>query len=178
MGKLGTLRAVRDDELDLMLSWRNHPSIREKMYSRHEISKGEHRSWWERTKVREDLQYLIYEYQGSPRGVVGLTNIDIENSNCCWAFYSDPVAPRGTGSRMEYLALEKVFYEIGLNKLYCEVLDFNKPVIKLHLKFGFQIEGDFRQQHRYNDEYIDIVRLGILKSEWAGRRSEILAKLV
>lgn len=41
---------------------------------------------------------------------------------------------------MEYLALEYAFKDMGLHKLFCEVLAFNAPVIKLHQKFGFKIE--------------------------------------
>lgn len=178
MAELGILRAVRDNDLELMLSWRNNPAVREKMYTRHEISLSEHRDWWARTKERDDLEYRIYEQLGVPLGVVALTDIDFVNSNCCWAFYADPEAPRGTGSRMEYLALERAFDGLHLKKLYCEVLDFNAAVIKLHQKFGFLIEGTLRKQHKYLDKYIDVIRLGLLESEWNNIRAEVLKRLV
>lgn len=173
----GLLRPIADSELELMLSWRNAPAVRANMYTRHEISAAEHLEWWRCTSQREDQQYCMYESAGEPLGIVGFTLIDRINSNCSWAFYAAPSAPRGTGSRMEFLALDHAFGTIGLHKLYCEVLAFNAPVIGLHRKFGFRIEGTFRDQHRKDGEYIDIVRLGMLSSEWADRRDEMKAGL-
>lgn len=119
----------------------------------------------------------MYERDGSALGIVGFMLIDGASANCSWAFYAAPNAPRGTGSQMEFLALEHVFSSLELHKLHCEVLAFNTPVIKLHQKFGFQVEGIFRQQHRIDSDYIDIYRLGLLASEWANKREEMLTKL-
>jgi len=178
MKGVGELRSIRDDELDLMRSWRNHPSIRANMYTRHEIGVEEHRAWWESTRQRSDRKYFMYEVSGVAAGIVGFTAIDQQSRNACWAFYAAPDAPRGTGSRMEFLALEYAFHDLKLNKLYCEVLAFNVPVIKLHKKFGFQEEGIFRQQHRVDNDFVDVHRLGILASEWAALRSTMSAKII
>lgn len=177
MNTLGQLRTIRDDELELMRSWRNAPAVRANMYTRHEISSSEHLAWWARTSQREDQRYFMYEKENKPLGIVGFTLIDLTNANCSWAFYAAPDAPKGTGSRMEFLALEHVFNTMGLHKLYCEVLAFNAPVIKLHQKFGFQIEGVFRQHHHVEKEYVDIYRLGLLTHEWAIKRNEMHSKL-
>lgn len=147
------------------------------MYTRHEISEKEHLSWWIRTCQRTDMLYFMYEYNNQPLGIVGITAIDPVNMNCSWAFYASPEAPKGTGSRMEYLALEYVFGVLKLRKLYCEVLAFNTPVIKLHQKFGFVVEGVFRQHHQIEGELVDIHRLGLLQDEWANKRLDMLNKL-
>jgi len=177
MTDLGHLRDIRESELDLMLSWRNAPSVRANMYTRHEISAAEHQAWWQRTAQRDDRRYFMYERDGVPSGIVGFTAIDHVNGNCSWAFYAATDAARGTGSRMEYLALEHVFETMGLRKLYCEVLAFNAAVITLHRKFGFQVEGRFREHHAADGEHVDIFRLGLLAPEWAVRRQEMLGKL-
>lgn len=178
MNGFGVLRDIQDDELESMRSWRNAPAVRANMYTRHEISEHEHKVWWSRTRERDDQQYFMYEIDGVPTGIVGFTLIDPVSENCSWAFYAAPGAPRGTGSKMEFLALEHVFNELKLNKLYCEVLDFNMPVVKLHQKFGFQVEGIFRKQHKKDGGYSDIYRLGIFAEEWAVKRAEMFEKLV
>jgi RimJ/RimL family protein N-acetyltransferase len=114
---------------------------------------------------------------GTPIGIAAFTGIDMQSQNSAWAFYASPSAPKGTGSKMEYLMLEHAFSEYRLHKLYCEVLAFNTPVIKLHQKFGFGVEGVFRQQHKLNDDFVDIYRLGILATEWQEHRQAMLAKL-
>jgi len=170
MTQLGTLRSMSEKDLDLIRSWRNHPNIASKMLTRHKISADEHSRWWERTSRREDQVYFLFERSTVPLGVVAFTQIDPINKNCFWAFYADPAAPKGTGSQMEYLALDYAFGVLELKKICCEVLAFNKPVIGLHKKFGFQIEGVFRNQHNFDDKYIDIVRLGLLDYEWIAVR--------
>ena len=178
MNTLGQLRSIQDNELGLMLSWRNSPAIRANMYTRHEISEEEHLAWWSRTCKRKDQLYFMYEHETKPLGIVGLTDIDVINSNCSWAFYASPSAPKGTGSRMEYLALEYVFGFLKLHKLYCEVLTFNTPVIKLHQKFGFAVEGVLRQHHLVDGEFVDIHRLALIKAEWLNKRVEMINRLI
>lgn len=175
---LGRLRTIQQNELKLMLSWRNAPAVRANMYTRHEISLQEHLEWWERIRTRADQQYFIYEHQGRPLGIVAFNGLDDTNQNSTWAFYASPEAPKGTGSKMEYLALEHAFNQILLHKLCCEVLAFNTPVIRLHEKFGFKVEGVLREQHKTGDAFIDVHRLGLLSSEWATRRDDMRQKLL
>lgn len=92
-------------------------------------------------------------------------------------FYAAPDAPRGTGRKMEYLALEYVFSCLSLHKLYCEALAFNTAVIGLHQKHGFREEGVFRQQYARDGKYEDIFRLGILSSEWQTHKPALWEKL-
>lgn len=175
--QFGLLRAIQDTELALMLSWRNAPAVRQNMYTTHEITLEEHLAWWEGTRESSRHRYFMYEYAGAPQGIVGFTGIDTANQNSSWAFYASPEAPKGSGSRMEVLALDYAFQELGLHKLCCEVLAFNTPVIRLHEKFGFRVEGVLRDQYKRDDEFIDIYCLGLLSEEWAEARDEMIAKL-
>ena len=176
-GQLGRLRSIRDSELELMRSWRNELSVRTNMYTTHEISEDEHLSWWKSIEDSKRQRYFMYEHAGTPIGIVGFMGIDQTSQNSSWAFYASPKAPRGTGSRMEVLALNYAFDQLALHKLCCEVLAFNNPVIKLHEKFGFKIEGILRDQYKRDGEFIDIYRLGLLSGEWAEKRDEMIAKL-
>lgn len=175
--QFGLLRPIKDSELELMLSWRNAPAVRENMYTTHEISLTEHMAWWERINSSDRQRYLMYEFQEQPLGIVGFTDLDRGSQNSSWAFYASPNAPRGTGSRMEILALDYAFNELGLHKLCCEVLAFNTPVVKLHQKFGFKVEGILRDQYHRDGRFVDIYRLGLLASEWESIRDVMISKL-
>lgn len=176
--KLGVLRAIKPEELELMLSWRNAPSVRANMYTRHEIGLVEHLAWWAQIQDRSDQKYFMHEYQDTPLGIVAFTGVDSTNRNSSWAFYASPQAPKGTGSKMEFLALEHAFHDMQLHKLCCEVLAFNASVIKLHQKFGFKVEGVLREQHVVDEAFVDVYRLGVLASEWQALREEMLKKLL
>lgn len=176
--KLGKLRSVNSEELILMLSWRNAPSVRMNMYTQHEIGLDEHLAWWERIQGRTDQKYFMYDFQDTPLGIVAFNGIDQNSKNSEWAFYASPDALKGTGSRMEYLALDYAFNTMKLHKLTCEVLEYNSSVIRLHEKFGFKVEGIFREHYHLNDKFFDIYRMGILSSEWSERRNQMLGKLL
>lgn len=177
MQSIGNLRSIREEELELILSWRNDPSIRANMYTQHEISINEHLAWWKKISKCEDHKYFMYERFDSPMGIVAFNSIDKINRHAFWAFYASPEAPRGTGTRMEFLALEYAFHTLNLHKLSCEVLAFNSKVIKLHQKFGFVVEGVFRAQHKIENNFVDVYRLGILNDEWDMIRMTMQEKL-
>jgi UDP-4-amino-4,6-dideoxy-N-acetyl-beta-L-altrosamine N-acetyltransferase len=148
------------------------------MYTHHEITLDEHIAWWENTRQRTDQLYLMYVHRETPLGVVAVNGIDLVHRNAAWAFYASPEAPKGSGSKMEWLALHYAFKSLGLHKLHCEVLAFNQPVIKLHEKFGFKVEGIFREHYLSESGFVDIYRLGMLSREWEHRCQEMLNKIV
>lgn len=175
---LGCLRPIKPEELELMLTWRNAPAVRANMYTRHEINLSEHLAWWARIQDRSDQQYFMYELDTVPRGIVAFNGLDQVSKNSSWAFYASSTAPKGTGGKMEYLALEYAFGKLDLHKLWCEVLAFNNQVIKLHEKFGFKVEGILRDQHKLDDGFVDVFLLGILSTEWSVKRDEMLIKVL
>jgi UDP-4-amino-4,6-dideoxy-N-acetyl-beta-L-altrosamine N-acetyltransferase len=177
MSQLGILRSITDIELELMLAWRNAPHVRANMYTQHEISREEHLAWWAKTKNRADQKYFMYEMAGAPNGIAAFIDIDIQSQKSAWAFYASPTAPRGTGSKIEFLMLEHAFGTLQLHKFYCEVLTFNTAVIKLHKKFGFKVEGVFRDQQKVDGNFVSICRLGILAVEWQDQRLAMHKKL-
>lgn len=175
---LGNIRPIYDDELEIMLEWRNTPEIRNNMYTTNIISLENHLKWYQNIKNNPNMNYFMYvDAQNNPSGIIAFTDIDFKNNHAFWAFYANPIAQKGTGSKMEFLALDYAFNQLNLHKLNCEVLSHNHTVIKLHKKFGFIEEGIFRQQHIHENKYINIHRLGILKSEWEYQRKNMLELL-
>lgn len=178
MTSIGKLRPMQEGDLECVLSWRNSPAVRQNMYVDTIIELEEHKRWWSSVAQSSGCKYFMYEDQGFAQGVVGFTNIDKAQRTSAWAFYASPQAKKGCGSKMEFLALEHAFSEIKLHKLYCEVLAFNEAVIKLHQKFGFTIEGVFREQYFRDGRFIDIYRLGILRSEWLSNSAKMSEKIL
>ena len=87
MDSYGSLRSIRDDEIELVRTWRNAPSVRANMYTSHEIGADEHRSWWSQVQRRDDQAYFMYEVGGVPIGVVDFTVSDPFIRNAYWACY-------------------------------------------------------------------------------------------
>lgn len=139
---------------------------------------SEHLEWWDSLRGRSDRRYLMYECSGVPLGIVGFSDLGGGDAIGTWAFYAAPESPKGTGSKMEFLALDLAFGELALHKLRCEVLQFNSAVLKLHQKFGFSIEGVLREQHLVEGNRVGIVLLGMLSAEWKEKRPAMQDKLV
>lgn len=167
-----SLRDLRPDDEAMLLRWRNLPEVASYMYTDHEITPEEHAAWFARIGNDTSRRYWIIACDGEDVGLVNLYEIDHANSRCFWAFYlaSASVRGKGVGSFVEYTVLRHVFDELRLNKLCCEVLGFNEPVIKMHARFGFQQEGLFRQHVFKGGERMDVVRLALLREEWDGIR--------
>lgn len=163
------LRLLTDDDLMMVLTWRNHPSVREHMYTTHVITEEEHRAYFERIKNDPTKKYLICEdEEGAPVGVVNFVDISPANGTAFWGFYSGDQSRRGVGTQMEYLALVHAFEELGLRKLSAEVLSTNRAVLAFHEKFGFQVEGVFKEHHAVKDGYADIYRIALFRDAWQG----------
>ncbi len=152
----------------MVLAWRNNPEIARFMYTDHIIPPDEHRSWLNAALTDRSQRHWIIHYDGSPVGLVSVTNIDAWHSSAKWAFYlaSPNVRGKGVGSVVEFLTLEFVFEELGLRRLSCEVLAFNQQVIAMHESFGFRREGQLRNAIRKGEGWTDVVLLSQLRDEW------------
>lgn len=160
------LRGMTEADLDMVLAWRNQEGVRKNMYTSHVITRDEHVAWWKKQSISQQTILLVAESDDVPVGVVAFTNYTGIDGVATWAFYAGDVAPRGVGSKMEFAALNYAFEVLRLRKLECEVLSFNMPVVNLHLRHGFEIEGIFRQAHMKEGKYFDIYRLAIFSKNW------------
>lgn len=162
----GNLRRIQLKDAEMILNWRNQESVRLNMYNHKLIDLDTHMKWFDSILKNESCQYFIYEKNQKPLGVVSFSEIDKKNKTATWAFYSGDTAIKGIGLEMEQLALEYAFNKLELNKLYCEVLDFNHAVINFHRKFGFKIEGIRRKDYLRDGQYYDVYQLALFKSDY------------
>lgn len=160
------LREMLVSDLPLVLKWRNLDGVRKNMYTSHVISEVEHQNWWARHSCDDRVVLLMAVKDGVEVGVVTFTEYTGENGTATWAFYAGDDAPRGTGSMMEAAALEFAFSSLKLRKLECEVLGFNMPVVHLHQRHGFEVEGIFKNRYERDGEYFDIYSLALTAECW------------
>lgn len=160
------MRPMLESDLELVLRWRNAPEIRNNMYTQHEISWDEHVNWFKCIDP-EDTKYFIFEIDNDPVGVINFSRLKRNKRQAEWGFYSGDLSRRGIGKAMEVNALEYAFTKLGLEKLNCEVLSNNMPVVSFHRKFGFSVEGILKGHFEHsNGDILDIYKLAITKKEW------------
>lgn len=162
-----SLRTIEKGDLKQILTWRNSDAVRLNMFSQEPIELEQHYQWFERMQADESSVWWLYtDISGEAVGVVYFTDINIFTGTSFWGFYINPQSEKGTGFSMGKEALNKAFSELGIRKVYGDVLDFNTRSQRFHEKLGFLKEGCMRKHHRLNENYCDVVRYGLLKSEW------------
>lgn len=162
------LRPMRLDDIIRVREWRNLPEIRKYMYTDHEISELEHARWFGQAVNDPSRCYWIIELDGAPVGLANLYGISEAHKRAYWAFYlaSPEVRGRGVGSFAERFVIRHAFEHLGLDKLCCEVLATNAAVVKMHQRYGFQVEGTLRRHIIKDGEPVDVVTMGLLREDW------------
>ncbi len=163
---------LKEEDLRLVLSWRNSESIRTNMFSNHIITYDEHLAWFHKIdKEKTSFWYIFVDSFNNKRGLVYFTKYDEYSRNSFLGLYSSPDSPPGVGAKIEFEALEHAFEILNMHKLNCDVLCKNKDAIQMHLKFGFKNESIFKDSHFDGKLYNDVVRLGITHDEWKDKSS-------
>jgi UDP-4-amino-4,6-dideoxy-N-acetyl-beta-L-altrosamine N-acetyltransferase len=156
---------MHQGDLEVVLAWRNHPNVRDHMFTRHAISRQEHQAWFERSRSDARKHLLIYEASGVPLGFVSL-GLGSHERVADWGFYAAPEAPKGTGQRMGRAALDHAFGLLALHKVCGRAIETNEASIRLHARLGFQLEGLLREQHFDGQNFRAVLCFGLLAREW------------
>lgn len=161
-----------------VLSIRNAPSVRSRMYTDHEITADEHRNYVAglATSERERL-YAVLRDGRQVAGTLGFKNIDRVNKRTDWAFYLREEERGGLGSALEAFVLDEVLVASGFAKLNCEVLENNPAVVALHERFGFAREGFRTSEIERSGTRLGVYCLGITRGDWMAARGGILRRI-
>jgi UDP-4-amino-4,6-dideoxy-N-acetyl-beta-L-altrosamine N-acetyltransferase len=153
---------------------RNMENIRKFMYTDHIISEEEHNQWLENMENNNHQLVYVILYDKKPIGAVNIYNINRVHKTTDWGFYiTEELRGKGIGTIVEYMILEKIFNELNIEKLNCEVLETNPIAIKLHKKFGFIEEGIRKKNVIKQNLRIDVHLFGLLKDEWTQHKQKI-----
>lgn len=161
----GCVRRMTVDDLEQVLAWRNHPDVRQYMFTRHEISLAEHSNWFMSALQDQKRHLLVFEIDKEPTGFINIHEI-ADGGIADWGFYASPDAPKGTGRALGNAALSYAFKTIRAHKLCAQVLSFNERSSHFHQSLGFHREGVLRQQHYDGENYHDVICFGLLSNEW------------
>lgn len=159
------IRAVTQDDLPMLLTWRNHPSVRRFMFTQHEISPEEHLNWYAKASQDKSRRLLIVEEANCPIGYVQFDHVT-PGGISHWGFYKCPDAPRGSGSKLGHVALTHAFSTLQLHKVCGQAIEGNAASKAFHQSLGFIQEGVLRDQYCHNFIYHSVICFGLLQAEW------------
>lgn len=169
-GKKVFLDLVHQEDLALLLSWRNNPEYRQYYREYKELSMEQQLRWYE-NKILNDDSWQYFTIKNSPSenaiGVVGLTSIHPIYKTAEFAITIGDKKYRngGYGSDALRVLIKYGFEQLNLNRIWCEVYSNNKS-IDMYRHIGFKDEGKLRESVFKNNKYLDSYILGMLRIEY------------
>lgn len=153
------------EQQEMVRLWRNHPSVRQWMYSDHEISQSEHYHFIQRLlETRRDFYYLLYSREEAI-GVLYLNRVDFRNRNAYFGIYANPEERiHRAGALLGKAALQLAFDIAQLHTLKLEVIEDNERGLSFHRRMGFQEEGRLKEFVFKDNQWKDVVVMGIVRS--------------
>lgn len=170
-GKYVTLRAIEEEDLELLRGMINDPEM-EKMVGGYSfpISKTQQKKWFELiSNAQNDIRLIIETEEDGAIGFANIVNIDWKNRS---AFHGIKIAnkkfrSRGVGTDAVMAVMKYVFEELQLNRLDGSIIEYNEPSRKLYCdKCGWKIEGKRRKAVFKGNQYHDELIVGILREEY------------
>lgn len=170
VGKKVTLRPVEEEHLPLLLEWTNDPEISRLVGGwSFPISRKAQSDWYTRSLNNATTQRWIVEVDGEPIGLTGLWEIDWHNRTALTALKlgSSSVRGKGYGTDAIFTVMEYAFHQVGLNKLWGEILMYNLASYRAYIKnCGWTVEG-INREHVFRDGiFHDQLRVSILRREY------------
>lgn len=162
------LRPMTEADLERVLGWRNHPDVRQYMYSQDLIGLEEHAHWFRTALEDAGRTLLVLEIDGMPCGQVNFRLAAPQEA--LWGFYLAPGAPRGSGTLLGNTATDHAFEVLGLEKVWGEVLPENLSSQRFHLRHGFVLEAILAEKAVNQRTIPHIHRYLLTKSAWQTRK--------
>jgi [ribosomal protein S5]-alanine N-acetyltransferase len=102
-----------------------------------------------------------------PIGRFDYFDLNVRNRSAEFGYTVNPKFRRlGFGRKMLITAINYLFLNINLNKLYCQTAAFNIASIKLLEKLNFHQDAVLREHHELDGIFWDDLIYSILQREW------------
>jgi RimJ/RimL family protein N-acetyltransferase len=167
------LRAITRDDLPLFVKWLNDPEVTHGLMHYLPFSMEDEESWFEgmhkTPQVEHPLVIDICSEEGwETIGDCGLFDFDwrIRQAEFGIMIGAKHHWNEGYGTETLRLMIEHGFNSLNLNRIWLRVYENNPRAIRSYEKAGLTIEGRKRQAHFDKGEYLDVMLMSILRSEW------------
>ncbi|MBI2896222.1 MAG: GNAT family N-acetyltransferase [Deltaproteobacteria bacterium] len=161
--------------LSAVRSWILDPETRDLVGTVRPPSDGQHERWYEELQSdRRRHVAIIADQRGTPRGIIGLFDIDqVYRKAELWIYVGEAGSRRGgTGRAAVGQMLAFAFDTLGLHRIYVHVFSFNEPGAAFFRSLGFVDEGTERDAVFKRGRFFDVHLLSMLEGDFrAGPRS-------
>lgn len=170
------LRPMTEDDTDLIVTWRNKPSVRNYFIYQADFTREGHLYWLhEVVEKGRACQMMICDLKtDKPLGSVYIRDIDTDHKKGEYGIFigEEDARGRGIGTQAAKLMIQYGFETLGLHRIYLRALADNAQAIRSYEKAGFEKEGYLKDDVCIHGKYVDIVWMAIVKKEDQERSCE------
>jgi ribosomal-protein-alanine N-acetyltransferase len=167
------LGPIVKDALPTLQRWWNDPQVMLPLAGHvYPSTENDQQAWFDKYAERGDgstVNFLIYELDRmKPIGMVALFQINYRNQTAWGSYYvgDRECWGRGYATEAQRLLLEYAFGPCGMNNVTVAIHADNIGSLRVAEKVGYREIGRQRQGVRRNGQYVDIVLLDILASDF------------
>ncbi len=172
-GTLVNLTTLEQEDLEPLRLWRNNPEFRKYFREYREIGRDMQLKWYQ-DKVLGDPGTMMFSIRsaqtGELLGCCGLCYISWIHRNADLSLYigwqNAYIDDRGYAEESCRLLFRYGFQELGLEKIWTEIYEFDEPKLKLYQRLGFRQDGLLRRQYQYDGKWWDSRILSLLRDEF------------
>ena len=152
----------------MIMNWRMSESVTRYLNTNPVLTLEGQKRWLDSLKHNEHARAWIVEADGTPAGLIQLTDIDWEKRSSSWGYYIGEVRLRSLSLAisLEMSLYDYVFDTLEFTELHNEVFALNEGVWKLHLACGDKITEVVKGEVQKEGVSYDIVHLSISREEW------------
>jgi RimJ/RimL family protein N-acetyltransferase len=169
------LRPLEESDIPRMTEWVNDPEITRFTSMYRPTTERNEREFLERIAGSNEVGFGIARVSDDLLiGTAGLFRIDWRSRNAGFgiAIGDKDEWSKGIGRETTGLILRYAFETLNLHRVWLEVFEYNPRGIKAYEAMGFTHEG-VEREHVYRDgRYWNVLMMGILRSDWDGRRDQ------
>ena len=170
------LRKLEEKDIPGMLEWMHDPEVnRWFRFDAAAMNKESVKDFISKSFTENNRHYAIADASDEYLGTISLEDIDRENSH---ALYAVSLRKAAWGKGVALAATKKIlkiaFEEIGLERVYLNVLSDNIRAKCMYEKAGFRYEGCFRKHLKLRGEWHNWDWYSILREEYPSEAKTLL----
>ena len=165
-GKIN-IAPVEKDDLDFMLEMWKNPDIMDYWFNEPYMNKEKLVDFYEKNQKEDSLRHFI-AFDGEKRiGYTSLFHINLRHRTAIFAIMLDPNNHgKGYAEKVMRKVVDYGFFQLNLNKITLDVVDYNEKAIHIYEKLGFTVEGTMEQQYFIQGNYYNSLSMGLLKENY------------
>lgn len=172
-GKLVSLHAVEIEDLQQFRDWRNNQEFRKHFREYRELNMRQQEIWFEEKVVKDNTTLMLSIKRNDDNellGCCGFVYINWVHRHADLSLYigweDSYIDDDGYAAESCRLLLDYGFNELGLNKVWTEIYEFDEKKKAFYDKFGFQQDGLLRQNYWHDGKWWSSIILSLIHNEF------------